>query len=82
MINEASLCLAENVVEKPEEVDVAMIFGAGFPPFTGGLLRYADKIGTDHIVNTLDKLADTVDERFRPSDYLRKLASNGKGFFS
>ena len=82
MINEASLCLEEGVVEKPEEVDVAMIFGAGFPPFTGGLLRYADKIGTDHVVNTLDKLADTVDERFRPSEYLRKLASEGKGFFS
>ncbi|MGH7602024.1 MAG: 3-hydroxyacyl-CoA dehydrogenase NAD-binding domain-containing protein, partial [bacterium] len=41
MINEAAMCLAEGIVRRPEDVDVGMIFGTGFPPFLGGLLRYA-----------------------------------------
>ncbi|HZE19456.1 MAG TPA: 3-hydroxyacyl-CoA dehydrogenase NAD-binding domain-containing protein, partial [Candidatus Angelobacter sp.] len=45
MVNEASLALEERVVARPEDVDLAMVFGTGFPPFRGGLLRYADAAG-------------------------------------
>ncbi|HUF18872.1 MAG TPA: 3-hydroxyacyl-CoA dehydrogenase NAD-binding domain-containing protein, partial [Thermoanaerobaculia bacterium] len=41
MINEASLILDEGVVGSAGELDLAMIMGTGFPPFRGGLLRYA-----------------------------------------
>ena len=35
MINESALCLDQNIVSKPEYLDMAMILGTGFPPFRG-----------------------------------------------
>ncbi|MDQ6986890.1 MAG: 3-hydroxyacyl-CoA dehydrogenase NAD-binding domain-containing protein [Mariprofundaceae bacterium] len=40
MLIEALRCLAEKVVMDAEQLDAAMIFGIGFPPFRGGLLHY------------------------------------------
>ncbi len=40
MLAEALACLHEKVVDDPEHLDAAMIFGIGFPPFRGGLLHY------------------------------------------
>jgi len=53
MINEAALLLEEGAVDRPEVIDLAMIFGAGFPPFRGGLLRHADKVGHESIAGRL-----------------------------
>lgn len=44
MIHEAELCLKEGVVRTPEDVDLALIMGTGFPPFRGGLMRCAATI--------------------------------------
>jgi len=45
MIHEASLCLQEGVVRSPDDVDYALLSGAGFPAFRGGLMHYARSIG-------------------------------------
>ena len=42
MINEASRCLEDRVAADAGAIDIAMVFGAGFPPFRGGPLRHAD----------------------------------------
>ncbi len=39
MFQEARRCLDEGVVESADDIDAAMIFGTGFPPFRGGLMR-------------------------------------------
>ena len=44
MINEAALALIEDRIVS-HRVDLAMIMGTGFPPFRGGLLKYADSLG-------------------------------------
>jgi 3-hydroxyacyl-CoA dehydrogenase / enoyl-CoA hydratase / 3-hydroxybutyryl-CoA epimerase len=41
MIDEARRCVTERVVLSPEDVDFALLAGAGFPAFRGGLLREA-----------------------------------------
>ena len=51
MINEAAYILEEGLVKDPSDVDLALILGIGFPPFKGGLLRYADSEGIDRIEN-------------------------------
>jgi 3-hydroxyacyl-CoA dehydrogenase / enoyl-CoA hydratase / 3-hydroxybutyryl-CoA epimerase len=45
MIAEAKRCLDEKVVETEDDVDVGMIFGTGFPPFRGGLVKWARDTG-------------------------------------
>ena len=47
MINEAAFCLEDGIVADPAKLDLAMIFGTGFPPFRGGLLRHADAVGLE-----------------------------------
>ncbi|MGA2139446.1 MAG: 3-hydroxyacyl-CoA dehydrogenase NAD-binding domain-containing protein [Verrucomicrobiia bacterium] len=45
MIEEAKLCLIERVVASEDDIDTGMIFGTGFPPFRGGLVKYARDTG-------------------------------------
>jgi len=45
MIQEAKLCLSEGIVAAEDDIDVGMIFGTGFPPFRGGLVKYARDAG-------------------------------------
>jgi 3-hydroxyacyl-CoA dehydrogenase/enoyl-CoA hydratase/3-hydroxybutyryl-CoA epimerase len=40
MLVEALACLREKVVDDPKHLDAAFVYGIGFPPFRGGLLRY------------------------------------------
>lgn len=74
MVNECSRALLDDrIVETPHEVDLAMIMGTGFPPFRGGLLKYADGEGLDKIVTALDHYSsDRQAARLRPADALRK----------
>jgi 3-hydroxyacyl-CoA dehydrogenase/enoyl-CoA hydratase/3-hydroxybutyryl-CoA epimerase len=81
MVNEASRCLEEKVVEKPDDVDLGMIMGTGFPPFRGGLLRYADSRGLSEIVARLEELSTKYGMRFKPADALKAFAKKG-AFYS
>ena len=38
MVIETARCLEEGIVETPNEADMGLIFGIGFPPFHGGAL--------------------------------------------
>ena len=81
MVNEASRCLEEGVVRSAGELDLALIFGTGFPPFRGGLCRWADQEGLGRILGTLERLEGAVDARFAPSEALVRTAEAG-GFYS
>jgi 3-hydroxyacyl-CoA dehydrogenase/enoyl-CoA hydratase/3-hydroxybutyryl-CoA epimerase len=81
MINEASKCLEENVVENAKYLDLAMIFGTGFPAFRGGLLKYADSVGIVKIVETLQQLEKIYGNRFAVSDLLLTMSKNNTSFY-
>ena len=70
MINEAARILDDGVVDSPQSVDVAMIMGTGFPPFRGGLLRYADAVGLSTVAERLRAFAATAGERLEPAPAL------------
>lgn len=75
MINEAARCLEEKVVDGAPTVDIGMLLGTGFPPFRGGLLRYADSVGAASIVKDLERFnKQTGAVRFEPCAHLRNLA--------
>lgn len=83
MINEAALAMIEEkIVERPQDVDMAMIMGTGFPPFRGGLMKYADSRGSRYIVQELELYASRLGIRFRPSQPLSNMAKTDRKFYS
>jgi 3-hydroxyacyl-CoA dehydrogenase/enoyl-CoA hydratase/3-hydroxybutyryl-CoA epimerase len=81
MINEAAVILKEGLTAGPAQVDLAMIFGTGFAPFRGGLLRYADSVGLERVVAELERLSEIHGARLKPSDALKEFAANGGRFY-
>ena len=81
MLNEASRCLEEGVIKNANYLDMALILGTGFPPFRGGLMRYAQNRGINDIVVTLHRLADAHGSRFEPCELLTRMAKNNENFF-
>jgi 3-hydroxyacyl-CoA dehydrogenase / enoyl-CoA hydratase / 3-hydroxybutyryl-CoA epimerase / enoyl-CoA isomerase len=79
MIIESSLCLQEGIVNTPAEVDIAVVFGLGFPPFRGGLFRYADLVGVKVLCEKAAKYAP-LSKLYEPSPQMLQLASAGRAF--
>lgn len=80
MLNETARCMEEGVIEDPSDVDIGTIFGFGFPPFRGGLLREADRQGLPRLVDRLDAYAARLGSRFEPAGLLREMARRGETF--
>lgn len=79
LINEAADALYWNIASR-NDIELAMTHGVNYPK---GLLRWADESGIAHCVETLDRLYDEYrEDRYRCSPLLRKLAREGRGFFS
>ena len=76
MIKEAALCLEEGIIDRADLLDAALIFGIGFPPFRGGLLRYAESLGPKYIVERLDVYAAKYGDRFAPTSSLFEMSRN------
>lgn len=83
MVNEAAMVLLEEqVVESASDLDLAMIMGTGFPPFRGGLLKYADNEGLEKILSELEVFAAKYGKRFKPCEALVSLVQKGQAFYS
>jgi 3-hydroxyacyl-CoA dehydrogenase/enoyl-CoA hydratase/3-hydroxybutyryl-CoA epimerase len=80
MVNEGARCLEEGIVADAGAVDLAMVFGAGFPPFRGGVLRYADTLGLATVVARLRALRAEKGGRFEPCALLVRTAEAGGTF--
>ena len=81
MVNEAARTLADRVARNAGELDLAMIMGTGFPPFRGGLLRFADTMGADATVAYLEDLTTRAGVRFEPAPLLHELATKNRTFY-
>jgi 3-hydroxyacyl-CoA dehydrogenase/enoyl-CoA hydratase/3-hydroxybutyryl-CoA epimerase len=57
MLNEGARALAEGLVPEPGLLDLAMIFGTGFPAYRGGLLREADHRGVGVCIGRAETLS-------------------------
>jgi len=80
MLLEATRALEEGIVRDPSDVDMGLIYGIGFPPYKGGILRWADAEGVGKIVERLGKYAH-LGKRFEPTASLQKLAETGGRFY-
>jgi 3-hydroxyacyl-CoA dehydrogenase/enoyl-CoA hydratase/3-hydroxybutyryl-CoA epimerase len=74
MVDEAYRCLKEGLVESEEDLDLGLVMGIGFPPFTGGITEFARREGLKQIVRALTRLSEELDARFKPGEGLREHA--------
>ena len=78
LINEAADTLHTGIASL-EDIDLAMTKGVNYPK---GLLRWADEIGIDTVVNSIDVLYnDYHEDRYRCSPILRMKARDGQTFY-
>ncbi len=82
MIFESSRCLEDKIVEAPYEIDLCMLYGLGFPPFRGGVMRYADSLGAEQMVKLGEKYAAKLGKLFEPTGQIREMAKAGTLFYS
>jgi 3-hydroxyacyl-CoA dehydrogenase / enoyl-CoA hydratase / 3-hydroxybutyryl-CoA epimerase len=82
MVDEAARCLEDKIVSKPREIDMAVCLGIGFPPFRGGLLKYADKLGLKELKRRLEKMYADEGGKVEVSNLIQKYAAEGRGFYS
>ena len=80
-INEAALMMEEGICDRPQDMDLAMIYGTGFPPYRGGILRYADKWGLKNVYDTLVGLEKQYGARFKPADLIKEMAEKESTFY-
>ena len=81
-INEAALMIEEGICDRPQDMDLAMIYGTGFPPYRGGILCYADKWGLKNIYDKLLELEKRYGIRFQPAGLIAEMAEEGRMFYS
>lgn len=65
MVNESAACLREGVVNSADLLDGGMIFGAGFAPFRGGPMQYAQTFGEGKLNALFKQLEQTYGARFK-----------------
>ncbi len=80
-INEAAYMIREEICDRPQDMDLAMIYGTGFPPYRGGILRYADAWGIRNVYEHLVNLEAAHGIRFKPEPLLKEMAESGKTFY-
>jgi len=81
-INEAALMMEEGICDRVQDMDLAMIYGTGFPPYRGGILRYADKWGLKNVYEKLQALEKRYGLRFKPAKMIREMAESEKTFYA
>jgi 3-hydroxyacyl-CoA dehydrogenase/enoyl-CoA hydratase/3-hydroxybutyryl-CoA epimerase len=83
---ESVRCLEEGVLDRVPDANIGSILGIGFPPWTGGVLQYANGYrggtgaGITGFLARAEQLAERYGERFSPPALLAKKAENGEAF--
>ena len=80
MINEGAKILEEGIAQRPSDIDVAWIYGYGFPVYRGGPMFYGDTVGLKALLDGLEKYEKVHGAAFKPAALLSKLAAEGKSF--
>ncbi len=82
LINEGMQVLDEGIAYRSGDCDLIYTNGYGFPVWRGGPMQYADEIGLDKILSTLNHYHNALGDYgkiwFNPAPLLQKMVKEGK----
>ncbi|NSZ87325.1 3-hydroxyacyl-CoA dehydrogenase NAD-binding domain-containing protein (plasmid) [Agrobacterium tumefaciens] len=82
MVLEATAILEEGIAQRPQDIDLVLIHGYGFPRFAGGLMHFADQMSLPVILTKVEALAAADPRSWNIPSLLRQLVSDGHNFES
>ncbi|KAM0037082.1 putative isomerase, 3-hydroxyacyl-CoA dehydrogenase, Enoyl-CoA hydratase [Helianthus debilis subsp. tardiflorus] len=77
VVNEACRVLEEQIVVRASDLDIASVLGMSFPRYRGGIIFWADLVGSKHIYASLKKWSEKYGNFYKPSRFLEERAMNG-----
>ncbi len=81
MAIEMARCLEEEIVGSAAEADMSLIYGLGFPPFKGGVLRWIDSMGVAAFVALCDQYKH-LGKLYEATDTQRAMAVNQQKYYA
>ncbi|CAL5407188.1 unnamed protein product [Camellia sinensis] len=84
VVSKACRVLAEGIAVKASDLDIAAVMGMGFfPPYRGGIMLWADSLGSKYICSKLEEWSNVYDGGFfKPCAYLVERATKGALLYS
>jgi 3-hydroxyacyl-CoA dehydrogenase len=81
LVNEGAYILEEGIALRASDIDMVYLTGYGFPPYRGGPMFYADTVGLDNVLRSIQQFQQGYQgAQWKPAPLLAKLASQGKRF--
>jgi len=81
MAIEMACALEENIVASPQEADVALLYGVGFPRFRGGVVRWMDAVGMQTFCKMADKYTGELGPLYEVTALQREMAAKGETYY-
>jgi 3-hydroxyacyl-CoA dehydrogenase len=78
MINEAAAILDEGIAQNASDIDLVSVLGYGFPRWRGGLMHYAESLGSEAVLKALEILEKEDPIVWAPAAPIRNLC--GRNF--
>jgi 3-hydroxyacyl-CoA dehydrogenase len=81
LANEGAHILEEGIALRASDIDMVYLTGYGFPPYRGGPMFYADSVGLDRVLQSIEKFQQGYQgAQWKPALLLVKLAKEGRRF--
>lgn len=81
LINEAARIVEEGIALRPADVDVVWVNGYGFPRYRGGPMCYADELGLEPVLASLQRFRTEHGPTYwTPAPLLTHLLEEGRAF--
>ena len=79
-VNEACKILEEGKALRASDIDLMWLYGFGFPRYRGGLMFWADGIGSGEVYRQIEEWHQRYGARWKPAGLLSELGKSGTAF--
>jgi 3-hydroxyacyl-CoA dehydrogenase len=81
LVNEGAHILEEGIALRASDIDMVYLTGYGFPAYRGGPMFYADTVGLDKVLKSIEGFQKGYQgQAWKPAPLLVKLAKEGRKF--